>query len=119
MKYLSLIFISAYLSIFPTLSEARTTEKLAKQCVGSGALESDQIFCAGYIDGFLDSHAIISGLHESTKLFCLPKSGISIDQALLIFLEYVNKNPKSFDKTARVTLTMSLIKSFPCPTPKK
>ncbi len=51
--------------------------------------------CSSYIAGIIDVHSAICYV-KGTQLFCLPKEDISGDQAVRVFIKWVNKNPAQF-----------------------
>lgn len=72
------------------------------------------IFCIGYVSGFLDAHSLSTSQDGTRKLICTPERGITNDQAIRIFVKYLRENPKVLHESGRMSLFVSLAKSFPC-----
>ena len=119
-KYIFLVPLLALVITWPTDSSAgpfQKTEDLVWAC--SGKLESLQDamnfgMCAGYIDGMLEMHSIMRDLFGAKTPFCLPKRGISVDQAMKVFLKWAEDNPQDMHETARSSVLISLKLAFPC-----
>ncbi len=72
--------------------------------------------CVGFISGFMDAFAIIEGMSEGkVRFFCLPKRGVSNDQAVRVFVKWAAEHPGDLHTTARSTLLLAFGNTFPCP----
>ena len=72
-----------------------------------------QALCIGYIDGIVDSNAMMQGF-LGVQLFCPSPGGISLDQAMRIFLKWANDHPEQLHESARISVMLSLAQAFPC-----
>lgn len=92
------------------------TEQLFWHCTGRFEKnpEFGMILCAGYIDGMLEMHSVAVGLAGAKPFFCVPKDGISIDQAKRVFIKWVERNPNQMHESARVSVVVALAEAFPC-----
>lgn len=71
--------------------------------------------CMGYLDGIIDGNAIATGLKgPQAAMFCAPREGIQIEQAVLIIVKYLTDNPDKLNETARIHTFIALRKAFPC-----
>ncbi len=96
----------------------RRTDELLWMCEGRvsdnefvNAME--KVLCIGYIDGIVDSNAMMQGF-LGVQLFCPPPGGISLDQAMRIFLKWANDHPEQLHESARISVMLSLAQAFPC-----
>jgi hypothetical protein len=89
------------------------TDQLLWQCTGQEMEDFGRFICAKYIDGILDMHAISVSM-GGPALFCHPKTGFSVDQAMRIFVAWANQNPSELHKTARISVVVSMAQAFPC-----
>ena len=87
-------------------SNSDATEKLLENTMGTG-------FCFGFFAAMLDATAIAEVVLEK-PLFCLPKAGISLDQAMKVYLKYAKDHPEQLHVSARVTVAAALMQAFPC-----
>lgn len=62
------------------------------------------LFCLGYLNGFIDA----------SSSFCIPASGISIRQGILIFLKYADLHPEELHLDANIVVYRALRQAFPC-----
>ena len=97
--------------------EARTDE-LMWMCEGRASGNEVENFgkqaqCIGFIDGIVDANAMMKGF-LGVQLFCPPPGGISLDQAMRIFLKWANDHPEELRESARISVTLSLVQAFPC-----
>ena len=72
------------------------------------------VFCIGYVSGFLDAHSLATAQNGASKAICTPQRGISNDQAIRIFVKYLQENPKTLHESGRMSLFVALAKTFPC-----
>ena len=49
-----------------------------------------------------------------SQIFCPPPGGISLDQAMRIFLKWANDHPEQLHESARISVMLSLAQAFPC-----
>lgn len=106
------------LSISSARAEQRADELLWK-CNGTAKDEVQaalgKLYCIGYISGLIDGHQITSNILKPEKKFlCLPKDGISNDQAVRIVVKWLNEHPEELHQTARVAVLVALRNAFPC-----
>ena len=92
------------------------TDQLYWKCAGQEKLpEVGLLQCAGYIDGILDMHSMMVGFVKAPPMFCLPQTGISVDQAMRVFMQWVERNPDKMHLGARGSVVIALGTAFPCP----
>lgn len=116
------VFVAAILFLAEANAFASSTERtdeLLWQCEGKqptvAAAWIGQLSCARYIDGILDMHSIMTGgANAALPLFCLPSRGVSVDQAMKIFVKWANNNPEKLHTTARISVVLAMSRSFPC-----
>src|SRR5512139_2144783 len=72
------------------------------------------VHCLGYIGGFLDGLSLAAGVAKSQFPICLPKKGISANQAARIFVKYLRENPKVLNEPGRDSFVISMRNAFPC-----
>ena len=120
MKHLAISLAVLVLTFSPTkkvdASEQRT-DQLLWECTGKtpeNLPEMGILACGKYLDGIIDMHSIAVGFRKMPPLFCTPKTGISMDQGIRIFIQWANQNPQELHKGARVSVIKSLIAAFPC-----
>ena len=93
----------------------RRTDQLYWQCAGRDNFpELGLAMCAGYLDGVLDMHAIMVGFVKAKPMFCVPQTGISIEQAIRVFNQWVQQNPTKMHEGARGSVIIALRGAFPC-----
>lgn len=99
-------------------SAIERAEELVRKCIAdvSNPKEAfDRIHCSSYIGGILDAYSAISDLYPQSKFICLPKqTGISVDQAINIFIRWVKDHPDKHHLPARSAVLISLRDAFPC-----
>jgi hypothetical protein len=108
---LAALLISVPLSA--NAASSQRTDQLMWECTGKTAGEVGMMACAKFIDGMMDMHSLMIA-RSGSPMFCLPKTGISIDQAMRIFVAWANNHPKELHNTARVSVAISLHDAFPC-----
>lgn len=69
--------------------------------------------CLSYMHGFLDYHQALKQ-KNMTKLFCLPKGGITLGTARTFFMRMAEANPDLKDIPASLTFSGVLEQYFPC-----
>ena len=74
----------------------------------------DAGMCAGFIHGVNETVAYWRGIGKGAP-FCLPDTGVSIDQARRIYLKYTKENPKSLNERVGWVYIVALSEAFPCP----
>jgi hypothetical protein len=117
---LGLSFIVFFCCLDPKLafsSSAERTDQLLWECQGKQPAEMPEaglLSCSRYIDGILDMQSVMIGLGGASPLFCLPNSGVSVDDATKVFIEWANEHPAELHKPARVSIVVALNAAFPC-----
>ena len=108
-------------SIFGSLQAAamdQRTDQFYWRCSGKDqSAEIGMISCAAYIDGLLDMHSMMIKFAKAQSIFCIPSTGISIDQAMRVFNEWVERNPKEMHRSAQGSVLIALQTAFPCKAP--
>lgn len=102
----------------PARATDKRTDQLYWQCSGKEKVpELGMLSCASYLDGILDMHSMMVGFSKAKPLFCAPETGISIDQAMRVFNQWVEKNPKEMHNGGRGSVVIALRGAFPCKAP--
>ena len=114
-----LIFLTALALSTPAASQGlNPTMEFVWLCEGREPIpEAPSVgiaICAGYINGFIDSHVLSGRFAPNAAVFCPPKQGIAGDQARRVFLDWANRHPDELHETLRVSLWLSLVGAFPC-----
>ena len=91
------------------LSECTKLEKLKNQ----EGLVAD-VHCASYIDGVIDGYRILTDISPQARFICLPKAGLTNEQAIQIFTNWLIKHPNEKNTPARSGVLLSLKETFPC-----
>ncbi len=76
--------------------------------------ETQGLWCTGYISGLLDGIALSPIKVDGKDVLCLPKDGISNDQAIRIVVKWLREHPDKLHLSGRMEALISLVKSFPC-----
>jgi hypothetical protein len=76
---------------------------------------SSQAVCFGYVSGMIDSYKILSAVNPSIRFICLPRQGISTDQATRIIVKWLQEHPERLHETPRILVFDALRSAFPCP----
>ena len=120
MKQIILIAIALMLVLSAdraTASSSQRTDQLLWECTGLTPKDTPmlgKLSCIKYIDGIMDMHSMSVGFRKMSPFFCAPKTGISLDQAMRIFIKWANENPSQLHQSARTSVLISLTKTFPC-----
>lgn len=120
MKHAGVSFIAILCCLGPTAafpSSAERTDQLLWECQGKQPTEMPEaglLSCSRYIDGILDMQSVMIGLGGAFPLFCLPQSGVSVDDAMKVFVKWANEHPDELHKPARVSVVVALNAAFPC-----
>jgi len=92
-------------------------DEFVKSCTATPTKVEDslkQVLCLGYISGVLDCYSVVSGLHPGVKLYCAPKKGIPVGEALDALVEWLRAHPNESRLPVRSALLMALTEKFPC-----
>lgn len=93
-------------------------DQLLWECEGKTPVPEAPIIgkglCASYLSGAIDMHVLMADTGLIRHLFCLPRSGISNDQALRVFVKWAREHPHELHKSARVSIVIALSEAFPC-----
>jgi hypothetical protein len=96
-----------------------TMENLVQQCeinrpaTPVNAMELGQ--CFGYFTGTVNSLSFLgAGLSKGDSPICLPRTGISANQALKIFQKWASEHPQWLNEDAGIHVVLSLMDAFPC-----
>lgn len=110
-------FVVALLIAVPPAAATKRTDQLLWDCQGQNQAPMIGVSaCVGFISGFIDAFAIIEGMsEEKVRFFCLPKRGISNDQAVRVFVKWAIEHPGDLHYPARTILMLAFRSTFPCP----
>lgn len=113
--------ISVFLFVFSLISTASAQQKsdqLLWSCTGAAQGEAEamvgKIYCVAYISGIIDSYRLLSDVNKDIRFICLPKQGISNDQAMRVVVNWLERNPKELHNPARLSVFDALREAFPC-----
>jgi hypothetical protein len=114
----------------PSVGQQQTAIQLMWQCLGRGEIYDsaikaslyhpeefgtfDQLACSAYFSGMVDMNSLFAA-RFGQGMFCLPSNGITSEQQIHIFIEWVGEHPEDVDKTARLMVPIALAYAFPCP----
>jgi len=87
-------------------------EQLLWQCASEN--DGERLLCMTYLSGFLDGAEMQSTVTNAPRSFCLPKDGISHDQARRIMVKWLEAHPKDLHRSARSHIILAFIDAFPC-----
>lgn len=93
------------------------SEELLWACNSKGETPKEIIekfHCIGYVGGILDGMQLIFTAKPKSRLFCPPKSGMSIDQQIKIITKYLENNPKDLSESSRTSIFIAYKRAFPC-----
>jgi hypothetical protein len=112
-----LLFAALLLSASPRPAQAlfMTAKELNDGCMAEA--KNDISYCLGYIAGVIDYHVMLQSLGTAPTIdFCLP-ANVTVQQAAVIVLSYLQKAPQNGAFIAAPTVAMALHESFPCAPP--
>lgn len=78
------------------------------------ALTGQEKMAFGYINGVVDTIAVLPAIDPLCQVVCLPQKGISIDQAIRIVVKYLKNHPEDLHYPARTCVYLAISKAFPC-----
>ena len=78
------------------------------------ATKVGEIYCAGYVAGFVDAYQLVAGVPASQTAVCLPAGGLENEQYMLVVGKWLREHPNDLHKTARVSVFLALKEAFPC-----
>lgn len=116
-RILSISTLLVFLPAFLHAASDERTDQLLWYCLGHqppGAEFVGKAICGRYIDGMMDMHSIATTIGGAKPLFCLPATGISVDQAMRVFVKWAQANPAKLHTTARISVVIALGQAFPC-----
>jgi hypothetical protein len=92
---------------------------LLEKC-DSGLL-TDKTFCDGYVAAAVDGHVTLfnslqaaNESHVLPKMYCLPKGGIVIGQAVRVTVKWLHDHPEKLHFAGDILVGMAMKDSFPC-----
>lgn len=98
--------------------EVKTTRDLINLCTVSASDPRAQQaihFCHGYLVGAYHYHVAASELPGGAKrLVCFPKSDVTRNEAVAMFVEWAKARPQFFNETPVETEFRFLIEKWPC-----
>lgn len=101
-----------------TGQEVKRGDQLLWQCneTASSKVEAfaGKLLCAGYVDGFIDSYRVSTTYYGRPDAFCLPATGLSIDQATRVVVRYLEDHPNELHESARSSVFLALRTAFAC-----
>jgi hypothetical protein len=116
-RLLILIIVFCYLSISSALA-SDSGDKLLWGLTGKAAdgLEAvtDRAFYYGYVSGIVDSYRFLSDFNPEIRFICLPKQGISNEQAVQIIVKWLKNHPDRLHEPAKLLVLEALSGAFPC-----
>jgi Rap1a immunity proteins len=119
----SVVCVALCLAWMGTSEAIETGRDLAQMCAEGKTTEQllRSAFCAGYIDGFLESYRvsmIILDVHAPTaqQPVCLPDRGVHIGQVRALIVDWLKRYPNDRQKTAPMVVYHVLMAAWPCET---
>ena len=111
---LSLVFVS-----LSTQANYENALHLINACEKSSDPKMSEAFsessCIGYIGGVLDGAQVVFSLKPTSRLFCVPPSGVSPETALSKIKAWAESNPSLASQgTGRMAIFVALAQSYPC-----
>jgi hypothetical protein len=97
--------------------KVRTTQQLMNLCTASAndPLAKEAIhFCHGYLIGAYAYYLAQTSGPDGKRLFCLPDPEPTRNEALVLFLKWVNARPQLKDQSPVETEFMFLSETWPC-----
>lgn len=73
-----------------------------------------RMHCIGYVSGFLDAQTLLASAPAQGRQLCLPKDGISNDQAVRLVLKWLDDRPETLHESARTAVFGALMTAFAC-----
>lgn len=115
----------ALLAAWPTSSKAVTRENFRVSTTGDlvalcSAPNDDPMrvaaihFCEGFVIGAYQYHEMEQAGPRGTRLFCLPASGLTVQQGVRMFIEWAQKNPQYMSEKPVDSLVRFAVTTFPC-----
>jgi len=81
----------------------------------------DKGFCGGYVAAAMDAQVTLANSlqaanegHKLTKMYCLPKGGIELGQAVRVTVKWLRDHPEKLHLSGDVLVIMALTDGFPC-----
>lgn len=114
------VLVTAVLLLAPLSASATDTKtglEFLRECEGQDQQRRDvgRVTCLSYLDGFLDSYALVTGQLPATwPRFCLPAGGVRMEQVLLVVTKWLRDNPSKLHQSARSSIYIALATGFPC-----
>ena len=81
---------------------------------GKSADKSAAGSCLGFVEGAIGMHAALNASGKATPFYCMAEHGISSFDAISIWNEYLENNPRNLDKSPIITFILAIRKVFPC-----
>jgi hypothetical protein len=92
--------------------------RLLEQC-DTGA-QQQKLFCSGYVAGVMDTQVtLFNSLNAATNqqrpsLYCLPKGGIEVGQAVRVTIKWLKDHPEKLHIAGDILVGLALQEAFPC-----
>jgi|SRR5208337_786732 len=94
-------------------------DRLLEKC-DTGPSE-DKGFCAGYVAAAMDEMVTLanslqaaSESHVLPKMYCLPKGGIELGQAMRVTVKWLHDHPEKLHFAGDILVVMAMKDGFPC-----
>lgn len=92
---------------------------LLEKC--DSAVLIDKSFCDGYVAAAIDAQATLvnslqaaSESHVVPKIYCLPKGGIVVGQAVRVTVKWLHDHPEKLHLAGDILVAMAIKDGFPC-----
>lgn len=116
MRFALILSILVAVTPFQAAATPIRADQLLWGCEGRGSKDEavlNFLSCIKYISGVIDGFQVMARVSD-TKIICMPKTGISNDQAVKLFVKWINERPEQMHQTARTELLVMLRTTFPC-----
>jgi hypothetical protein len=97
--------------------QAKTTQNIINLCsvrAGDPMAREAIHFCQGYLVGAYHYYMAMSTGPDSERLVCFPKSDVSRDEAIAMFVEWAKAHPQFINEAPVETEFRFLIEKWPC-----
>lgn len=125
MKFLLSVFLAVVVApTFCAASRGMDGNKMLEDCQPlfddslnpQGRKALDAAYCAGYVDGVLETHGMwkaVEGKTSQAAHYCMPAE-VPNGQVLKIIKKWLDENPERLHWSGEVIIHKALMQAFPC-----
>jgi uncharacterized membrane protein len=114
-----LVILTAVLCVAQENYTYLNGNRLLDKCDAESSL--DRGFCMGYVAAAMDGQVTLAGSlqaasehHAPIRMYCLPKGGIEVGQAVRVTVKWLHDHPDKLHIPGDVLVIMALTDGFPC-----